>query len=71
MLVFLVAWHRWKEELDAETSHHKERLEQLERDKTDSVLALRKKIATLETEKTNEISQLQEIHRYHYFSTID
>ena len=45
-------------------SHHKERIEQLERDKTDSVLALKKKMDTLEVEKTNEISQLQEMHRY-------
>lgn len=35
----------------------------MERDKTDTVLALRKKIESLEIAKTSEISQLQEIHR--------
>ena len=66
-LMFLMAWHRWKEELEGEMSHRKKRIEQLERDKTNSVLALRKKIDTLEIENTNEIAQLQEIHRYIVF----
>ena len=47
-----------------ETSHQRERLEQLEREKTDSLLALRKKMEAQEVAKTNEIAQLQETHRY-------
>lgn len=49
--------------MEGETTRHQERLEQLEREKTDSILALRKKIDGLEVAKTNEISRLQEIHR--------
>ena len=55
---------RWREELEAEASRQREKLEQMERDKTDSVLALRKKIDSLDVTKANEISRLQEIHRY-------
>lgn len=54
---------RWQEELESEASRQKEKLEQMERDRTDTVLALRKKIESLEIAKTSEISQLQEIHR--------
>ena len=63
--IMCVADIRWKEELRIETSHHKERLEQLERDQTHSLLALRKKMESLEITKTNEIAQMQKTHRYH------
>ena len=56
---------RWREELETETAHHRERLEQADRDKTDSMLALRKKMEALGLSKTNEIAQLQEIHRHY------
>jgi hypothetical protein len=42
---------------------HQEKLQQLEREKMDAVLALKKKIDVLEVNKTNEISRLQDIHR--------
>jgi hypothetical protein len=56
---------KWREELETETAHHRERLEQADRDKTDSMLALRKKMEALGLSKTNEIAQLQEIHRHY------
>ena len=55
---------RWREELETEAAHHRERLEQADREKNDSLLALRKKMEALELSKTNEIAQLQQIHRY-------
>ena len=55
---------RWREELETEAAHHRERLEQAEGEKNDSLLALRKKMEALELSKTNEIAQLQQVHRY-------
>ena len=42
---------------------HQEKLQQMERDKMDAVLTLKKKIDALEVSKTNEISRLQDLHR--------
>ena len=55
---------RWKEELEGEASHWKERLETSEREKIDAILALKKKMESLEIAKANEIAKLQETHRY-------
>ena len=55
--------YRWREEAESEALRHQERLQQVEREKMDAVLALKKKIDTLEVSKTNEISRLQDIHR--------
>ena len=60
---------RWKEELEVQSTHQRERLEQLERDKVDSVLALRKKMESLELAKTNDMAQLQETHRWAFILT--
>ena len=54
---------RWREEAESEASRHQEKLQQMEREKMDAVLALKKKIDGLEVSKTNEISRLQDIHR--------
>ena len=45
-----------------ESIRYQERLQQLEKEKTDVVLTLKKKIDTLEVSKTNEIGRLQDIH---------
>ena len=42
---------------------HQEKLQQMEREKMDAVLALKKKMDALEVSKTNEIGRLQDIHR--------
>ena len=42
----------------------REKLEQAEREKTDALLALRRKLDALEVSRTNEISRLQGVHRY-------
>ena len=42
---------------------HQEKLQQMERDKMDAVLTLKKKIDALEVSKSNEISRLQDLHR--------
>ena len=53
---------RWREEAEMESIRYQERLQQLEKEKTDVVLTLKKKIDTLEVSKTNEIGRLQDIH---------
>ena len=55
---------RWREEAESEASRYQEKLQQLEREKMDAVLALKKKIDALEVSKTNEINRLQDVHRY-------
>lgn len=54
---------RWKDELEAEGTRWQEKLQQVDREKTDAVLALRRKMGSIEVSKTNEISRLQGIHR--------
>ena len=54
---------RWREEAESEALRHQEKLQQMEREKMDAVLALKKKIDALEVSKTNEIGRLQDIHR--------
>ena len=54
---------RWREEAESEAARHQDKLQQVEREKMDAVLALKKKIDALEVSKTNEISRLQDIHR--------
>lgn len=56
-------YYRWREEGESEALRHQEKVQQVEREKMDAVLALKKKIDTLEVSKTNEISRLQDIHR--------
>ena len=48
-----------------EEQRQRERLNQQEKEKTDSLLTLRKKIESLEADKANEIAHLQQIHRYY------
>jgi hypothetical protein len=60
---FFPGLSRWKEELEVDGSRWQEKLEQVEREKTDAVLALRRKIDSMEVSKTNEISRLQGVHR--------
>ena len=55
--------YRWREEAESEASRHQEKLQQVEREKMDAVLALKKKIDALEVSKTNEISRSQDVHR--------
>ena len=59
--------HRWKEELEGEGLRWQEKLQQAEREKTDAVLASRRKMDALEVTKTNDISRLQGVHRYALF----
>lgn len=47
-----------------EAARNSERVQQLEREKSDSVAAERKKLEALEISKNNEIEKLQVIHRY-------
>lgn len=47
-----------------ETARQRQKLEETEREKIDSLLALKKKMESLELSKNNEISQLQDIHRH-------
>ena len=54
---------RWKEELETEGARWRERLEEAEREKTDTVQALRRKLDSQEMSRTNEISRLQSVHR--------
>ena len=54
---------RWREEAESEALRHQEKLQQMEREKMDAVLALKKKMDALEVSKTNEIGRLQDIHR--------
>ena len=49
--------------MEVEVARWREKLEQGERDKTDAVLALQRKLDAQEVAKTNEISRLQSIHR--------
>ena len=51
-----------------EAARNSERVQQLEREKLDSVAAERKKLEALEISKNNEIEKLQVMHRYvwHY-----
>ena len=49
--------------MESEATRHLDKLQQLEREKVDAVLALKKKIDALEVSKTNEINRLQDIHR--------
>ena len=61
--LFIYTACRWREETESEALRHQEKLQQVEREKMDAVLALKKKIDALEVNKTNEISRLQDIHR--------
>lgn len=49
--------------MESEALRHQEKMQQMEREKTDAVLALKKRIDIMEVSKTNEISRLQDIHR--------
>lgn len=55
---------RWKEELELESGRWQEKLHQLEGEKTDAVLAIKRKFDSLEVSKANEISRLQSLHRW-------
>ena len=61
-IFFIYTACRWREEAESEALRHQEKLQQVEREKMDAVLALKKKIDALEVNKTNEISRLQDIH---------
>ena len=54
---------RWREEAESEASRFQERLQQAEREKSDAVLSLRKKLDAAEVARGNEIARLQEVHR--------
>ena len=47
---------------------HVSRVEEAEREKTESLVALRKKMEAVAVSKNNELTHLQEIHRYVIFS---
>ena len=49
--------------MESEASRFQERLQQVERERIDTVTALKRKVDLVEVAKTNEISRLQEIHR--------
>lgn len=54
--------NRWREEAEMESIRYQERLQLLEKEKSDATLALKKKLDALEVSKTNEIGRLQDIH---------
>ena len=53
---------RWQEEAESEASRFQERLQQAERERVDTVTALRRKVDSVEVVKASEISRLQEFH---------
>lgn len=60
--VIIFVFNRWREEAEMESIRYQERVQQLEKEKSDVSLALKKKLDALEVSKTNEISRLQDIH---------
>lgn len=62
--VTVVCVHRWKEELEAEGTRWQEKFQKLEREKSDAVLSLKRKLASLEVAKTNELDRLKDVHRW-------
>ena len=53
---------RWQEEAESEASRFQERLQQAERERVDTVTALRRKVDSVEVVKASEISRPQEFH---------
>ena len=49
--------------MESEGVRWQEKVQNLEREKADAVLSLKKKIDSMEVSRTNEISRLQAVHR--------
>lgn len=53
---------RWREEAETDSVRFQDKLTHLEQEKTDAVIAMKKKLDAMEIGKTNEIGRLQDLH---------
>ena len=54
---------RWREGAESASSRAQERLQQVERESSDTILALRGKLSALEASKSSEIARQEDTHQ--------
>ena len=55
---------RWKEELEVEVKRWQEKVQQLEKEKSEAVLSLKCKLDSVEVSKITDVNTLKDLHRY-------